>query len=260
MRSVPLFQMGVMTVNNIRIRFSRGEAVKFISHLDLMKVFERAIRRTGLPIAYSKGFNPHPHMVFGLPLSVGMTSDCEYADFELVNETEPEMFMQRLNAALPEGIRVTAAALNDSKKNIMASISGAEYILQVFAKEDLSAEKMADGLENMLKCESIKVDKESVSKDGRKVLKETEIRPMILNATIEAIKTPPPGYEGFGSAYSIKAELKAGSEANLRPDLFLKALMRQLDISAAAVRMHRSALYSGIGGKMADPLDKACLS
>ncbi len=247
-------------MSSIRVRFSRGESVKFISHLDLMKVFERAIRRSGLPIAYSKGFNPHPQMVFGLPLSVGMTSGCEYADFELGNETEPEEFMKRLNASLPEGIRVTAAAANNSKRNIMASISGAEYLLQIFAKEVLPFEKASAGLENMLKCESIKVEKESMGKDGRKVLKETEIRPMILKAEIEPMEAPPAGYEGFGSAYMIKAVMKAGSEANLRPDLFLKALARHLGISADAVRMHRSALYSGVGGKMADPLDKACLS
>jgi radical SAM-linked protein len=247
-------------VSSIRVRFSRGESVKFISHLDLMKVFERAIRRSGLPIAYSKGFNPHPQMVFGLPLSVGMTSDCEYADFELADETEPEKFMKRLNASLPAGIRVTAAAVNNSKRNIMASISGAEYLLQLFTNDDLPFDKASAGLESMLKCVSVKAEKESMGKDGRKALKETEIRPMIINAEIEPIEAPPPGYEGFGSAYRIKAVLKAGSEANLRPDLFLKAFVRQLGVSADAVRIHRSALYSGSGGKMADPLDKVCLS
>ncbi|NLK87679.1 MAG: DUF2344 domain-containing protein [Clostridiaceae bacterium] len=247
-------------MSKIRVRFSRGEAVKFISHLDLMKVFERAIRRSGLPIDYSKGFNPHPQMVFGLPLPVGMTSDCEYADFTLAEETGTEEFMQRLNASLPEGIRVTAAAVNNSKKNIMASIRGAEYLLQIFTNEVLSLENVSAGLENMLKCESIKVGKESKGKDGRRVLRETEIRPMILKAAIEPVRVLPEGYEGFGSAYLIKAELKAGSEANLRPDLFLKAFAQQLGTTADAVRMHRSALYSEVGGAKADPLDKACLS
>jgi radical SAM-linked protein len=247
-------------MSGIRVRFSRGESVKFISHLDLMKVFERAIRRSGLPIAYSKGFNPHPQMVFGLPLSVGMTSDCEYADFEMVNETTPEEFMQKLNASLPEGIRVTAAAVNNSKKNIMASIRSAEYLLQIFANEIMPIEQVSACLENMLKCESIKVEKESMGKDGKKHLKETEIRPMILRAGVEPVKAPPAGYEGFGSAFLVKAELKAGSEANLRPDLFLKALAQQPGIAADAFRIHRSALYSEVDGKMADPLDKACLS
>lgn len=247
-------------MSSIRVRFTRGESVKFISHLDLMKVFERAIRRSGLPIAYSKGFNPHPQMVFGLPLSVGMTSDCEYADFDLANETDPEEFMKKLNTSLPEGIRVTAAAINNSKKNIMASINGAEYVLQIFSNEELSFDEASAGLENMLKCESIKAEKESVGRDGKKVLKETEIRPLIIKAEIEPVNSPPAGYESFRSAYLIKAVFRAGSEANLRPDLFLKALARQLGISDYAARIHRSALYAGVGGKMTDPLDKACLS
>jgi hypothetical protein len=112
----------------------------------------------------------------------------------------------------------------------------------------------------MLGRESIKVEKESMGKDGKKLLKETEIRPMILKAAIEPVKTPPAGYEGFGTAFLVKAELRAGSEANLRPDLFLKAFARQTGMAADAVRMHRSALYSEVGGKMTDPLDKACLS
>ncbi len=247
-------------MNSIRVRFSRGETVKFISHLDLMKVFERAIRRSGLPIAYSKGFNPHPHMVFGLPLSVGMTSDCEYADFELVSVVEPQEFVHKLNSSLPEGIRVSTAVENNSKKNIMALISGADYLLHIFTDEQLPCEKAAEGLKDMLKRDSIKVDKESINKDGKKVIKEIEIRPLILDASVEALETPPPGYEGFCHAYVLKARLKAGSEANLRPDLFIKALTRQWGIQAAAVRMHRSALYAGTAGRMTDPLDKAYLA
>jgi radical SAM-linked protein len=64
----------VFALYSIRVKFERSQEVKFISHLDMMKAFERALRRAGLPIGYSKGFNPHPLMVFGLPLSVGMTS------------------------------------------------------------------------------------------------------------------------------------------------------------------------------------------
>ncbi len=244
----------------IRTRFSRGEAVKFISHLDLMKVFERGVRRSGLPIAYSKGFNPHPQMVFGLPLSVGMTSDCEYADFEMAGKIEPEVFMQKLNASLPEGIRVTAASVINSKKNIMASIRSADYMLQIFIEGQLTLEKAAEGLRDMMKCESIKVEKTSMGKGGRKVFKEIEIRPMILDVKIESLEVSPPGYEGFESAFLIKAAFKAGSEANLRPDLFLKALTHQLSVSAAAVRLHRSALYTEVDGHRADPLDTMYLT
>ena len=247
-------------MSKIRIKFDRGEAVKFISHLDLMKVFERAIRRSGLPISYSKGFNPHPHIVFGLPLAVGMTSECEHADLEMDKDVNPDELMQKLNAALPEGIRVTGAAVNNSKKNIMASVCRADYELEVFTEEEVSWEKAAGAVEKILGSESIIVGKESRGKDGRTTVRDTEIRPLILDVSIERILTPPPGYEGFGSAFLVKTALKAGSEANLNPGLFVKALEQQWVMSVAAVRIHRKAIYTDNGKGMADPMDTASLS
>jgi radical SAM-linked protein len=249
-----------MALSSIRIKFIRGEAVKFISHLDLMKVFERAIRRSGLPISYSKGFNPHPHMVFGLPLAVGMTSECEHADFELDEDIKPEEFMQRLNGSLPDGITVTAAAVNNSKKNIMASVRRAVYILEVYTDEKLEYGKAADCLEALLKRDSIIVGKESRDRHGQTTVKNTEIRPMIIDAVIEELKTVPSGYERFGAAFMLRAELKAGSEANLSPGLLVKALAEQWGIPAAAVRMHRKAVYADTGKGIADPMDIASLS
>lgn len=246
-------------MNSVRIRFTRGEGVKFISHLDLMKVFERAIRRSNLPIAYSQGFNPHPQMVFGLPLAVGMTSECEYADFELARKIAPEQFMERLNETLPEAIRITSAAQKRSKKNIMATIAGADYILEIFSNEQISPNTVAQRVENLLKRESIKVLKEGRGKDRKATFKEVEIRPLILDVEIEPIQSLPQGYEIFQSAFVIKAGFKAGSAANLRPELFIKALCEQAGISVASSRIHRKALYIEVDGRLTDPLDEAAL-
>lgn len=245
---------------SMRIRFVRGESVKFLSHLDLMKVFERAVRRSGLPVSYSKGFNPHPQMVLGLPLSVGMTSECEHADFQLDAEIEPAEFIDRLNGSLPEGIRATAAAFNNSKKNIMATVKRADYEIEVFTDKVLTYEDASRGLAEMLKRESIRVGKEIRGKRGETTVKETEIRPMIFDAAIEELKDVPQGYEAFKSAFLVKAGLKAGSEANLSPGLFLKALAEQWGVPATAVRMHRKALYIDTGSGLTDPLDRSSLS
>jgi len=262
-------------MNSVRIRFSRGEGVKFISHLDLMKVFERAVRRSGLPIAYSKGFNPHPQMVFGLPLAVGMTSDGEYADFELTEETDPQVFMERLNESLPEAIRVTAAAVKKAKGNIMASIGGADYDLEIFLNEKLSPNEVKERMGALLARNSIKVMKEGKAKggkgkdgkggdskgrDGGNALKEAEIRPLILNTEVEPAQNVPDGYETFQSAFVIRTRFRAGSAANLRPELFIRALQEQAQIPVAAVRMHRRALYVVMNGRMTDPLDQTVLS
>lgn len=247
-------------MNSIRIRFTRGEEVKFISHLDLMKVFERAIRRSGLPLAYSQGFNPHPQMVFGMPLSVGMTGSGEYADFELVSETEPEVFAKRLNDALPEAIRVTAAGIKTTRTNIMASIAGADYIMELFVREELPPEEAVKNFNGMMQRDTIPVIKESKGKDGRDTFKETDIKPLVISAALEAMQDIRPGYGDFKSTFILKARFRAGNTANLRPDLFIKALSEQAGIPVAASRVHRSALYSDLNGKMTDPLDPAVLA
>ena len=242
-------------MSSVRIKFTRGEEVKFISHLDLMKVFERAIRRSGLPIAYSQGFNPHPQMVFGLPLSVGVTSDGEYADFELAREMKPEQFMEELNSSLPEAIRITAAGEKHIKANIMASILGADYSLGIFLNEMLSLETAAEKLEMLMKMDCIKVLKE-----GKGIAKEIDIRPMILDARLEEMKQVPFGYEDFKAAFTVLARFKAGSNANLRPELFVRALTEQAELPVVTSRLHRRALYVEKNGRMVDPLDEAVLN
>lgn len=247
-------------VSSIRIRFARGESVKFLSHLDLMKVFERAVRRSGLQVSYSKGFNPHPQMVLGLPLNVGMTSECEHADFQLDVEIEPREFVQRLNDSLPDGIRVMAAEVNNTKKNIMATVRRADFELELFTDELLPYGDAARGLEAMLKRDSIRIGNETRGKRGKITVKETEIRPLIIDAVIEELKAVPSGYEVFKSAFLVKACLKAGSQANLSPGLFIKALAGQWGVPVAAARMHRKAMYVDTGSGMADPLGRSSLS
>ena len=89
-----------------RAQLTKGDEIRYISHLDYAGVMERAIRRAKLPAAYSEGFNPHLKMSFASPLSLGVTSDAEYMDFELTkNLCQPEIF-DRLSKALPPGIRL----------------------------------------------------------------------------------------------------------------------------------------------------------
>lgn len=85
----------------IRIRFIKRGALKYISHLDLCRTMKTALIRAGIPIYYTEGFNPHPKMVFGLPLSIGTSSDCEFLDLKLVAEMSNTEVKERLASALP---------------------------------------------------------------------------------------------------------------------------------------------------------------
>lgn len=92
-----------------RLVFSKTGNAVWISHLDLMRVFQRAFRRAGMLLKHSQGFTPHPCLSMAMPLSVGVSSRCELLDFELAEEdkTPLEQIPALLNAALPEGIAVT---------------------------------------------------------------------------------------------------------------------------------------------------------
>lgn len=112
----------------MRVELTKGEAVRYISHLDYAAAVERALRRAGFPMAYSEGFNPHMKLAFASALAVGVTSEAEYADVELKEPLEADDFLQRLRAALPPGIEARAAARVSGKQPaLMAQVDAASY-------------------------------------------------------------------------------------------------------------------------------------
>lgn len=119
-------------VQRLRIRFSRGEELKFISHLDLMRLWERALRRGGIPVAYSEGFSPHPRISIAAPLPIGVTSEAELMDIVLEKTVSPHFFMRTMKPQLPRGVDVleiiqiplTAPSLQSQAQFIDYRVSG----------------------------------------------------------------------------------------------------------------------------------------
>ncbi len=112
----------------LRFAYSVSGVVKFLSHLDVLKLFNRALMRAALPVAYSEGFNPHPKISFGPPRGVGIEGCCEWGDIVLKEEMSPEEFCSRLDAALPKGIRmISARELELPSKALMAVITLTTY-------------------------------------------------------------------------------------------------------------------------------------
>ncbi len=273
-------------MNDIRVKFIRGEEVKYISHLDLMKFFERTIRRAGVPISYSQGFNPHPNMVFGLPLSVGVTSEAEYADFELSERLDPVEFSERVNGQFPAGLKITAQEWKNTKANIMAAISLASYEILVSSSEKLNIQKIKESIGELLKRSAILAEKE-----GKKGLREIDIKPMILGMDVKVLEKVEYGscdnkecfdicrnsyiidyvdkiksYGPKGLSYNLEnmfclsAKLSAGSKANLKPDLLVSAINKERLMNLKLVKVHRTGLYIEKGGMLLDPLDQRALS
>ncbi len=230
---------------NIRAKFKRGDEVKFISHLDLMKVFERAIRRARLPIAYSQGFNPHPGMVFGLPLGVGVTSDAEYGDFEVADDGFPmDEFMNRLNLQLPQGLEILEVRPRQSKQNIMATISAAEYVVVAGVGPECDERVLKPAVNKYLARKEIFVKKKT--KSG---VKDINIRDMVFDLNFEV--------QPLGAFNIIKFTMlvSAGSKANLKPELVLESLFEALEDGYEIERIHRSKLFVRSQEQLLDPLD-----
>ncbi|MDQ2087296.1 TIGR03936 family radical SAM-associated protein [Herbivorax sp. ANBcel31] len=267
-------------MNSIRAKFVRGEEVKFISHLDLKKVFERALRRSGILIAYSKGFNPHPQMVFGLPLSVGVTSESEYIDLEFEEPIDVDNFMDRLNECLPKGIKVVEAKEKKEKTNIMASIAGASYEILVNSAKIRDSNDIKDMIDKFMDLEEIIIKKETKRK-----IKDINIRPMIYSIKaglcidgideqvnkeenyccknpwiLKYIKTNYEDHIKFkgdlkNSLFCFSTLLSAGSSANLKPVFLVKALNNTFCSDFDVIKIHRTELFTGSADKFTNPLD-----
>ena len=197
----------------LRLHFVRQEPAIWLAHLDLMRTFERAIRRAGLPVAYSQGFNPRPHLVFALPIGVGLAACDDLVDIYLTESVEAAVCMDKLNAALPEGLSIRSAeAADPSGPSPMSLVRAAEYEL---AGDGLAA--AAARLAGLPANQPWLAEKNS---KGQPVT--IDIRPLLLDLEIIA-------------ADRLRVLVKAGSRENLRPDLLLSVMtaLGGLDPSAA---------------------------
>jgi radical SAM-linked protein len=119
-------------MQRIRVKFSRGEEIKFISHLDITRLWERALRRAGVPLTYSQGFSPHPQISLAVPLSVGMTSEAELMDVVCDRPVTPQWFEGAVNQQLPEGIRITQIQpVAPQFPSLQSQVRFAEYRVRV---------------------------------------------------------------------------------------------------------------------------------
>lgn len=116
----------------IRIKFAKYGTMKYIGHLDMMRFFQKAIRRAGIDIKYSEGFSPHQIMSFASPLGVGLESAGEYMDIEVLSMTSAQDMKEALNRTMVEGVEVlSVTVLPDHAKNAMASVAAASYSLRM---------------------------------------------------------------------------------------------------------------------------------
>ncbi len=119
-------------MQRLRIRFSRGQEIKFISHLDIMRLWQRALNRAGIPLAYSEGFNPHPRISLAAPLAVGVTSEAELMDIVLTRPASPHYFIDAVSKQLPPGITISQVyQVAPTMPSLQSQVRQAEYRVEV---------------------------------------------------------------------------------------------------------------------------------
>ena len=201
--------------------------MKFIGHLDIMRYFQKAIRRAEIPIAFTSGYSPHMIMSFANPLGVGLTSDGEYFDIELTESIASKEAVRRLNEQMVDGMEIVSFVQipDDKKSKGMSIVAGADYLSSV--KNGSLTEDLAEKLEAFYAQNEI-----CVVKKTKKSEKEVDIRPMIYKLECRN-----------GGIYMRVA---AGSVQNLKPELVTEAFARYLgmDDEEVAFTHHRLETFA----------------
>ena len=198
-----------MTQQRWRVTFAKGPQLKYISHLDLSLAWERALRRAGVPLAYSQGFNPQARLQLASGLPLGYTSAAEILDIILDEPLAPADFVARLRPALPLGLSVTAVEEVDLKSPALQSaLRQAEY--RVTVETPLSAGELAGRIAALLAADRLEQQR------VRKQRPETfDLRPLVGDIRLE---TAAEGHAVFWMRFS------AGNQGNARPEAVLTAL------------------------------------
>ena len=208
-------------MQRVRATFEKKGRAKYISHLDLNRCMLRTFRRSGLPIWYTEGFHSHPYYSFALALSLGFESSCEILDFNLNEDIPFDEIKDRLNAVMPEGMRIVKVA--DQKQKITA-IAKAEYSFSLTAED-------ADGLYSAVRA-LLEQPQILIEKKTKKGLKEVDIKPEMEVVSCE--KTD--------NSVDMVMRLPAGTQTNYNPSLFIEALRRTTDIGFDAEKIRRTAI------------------
>ena len=192
----------VFALKKYRIKFSKFDKMIFIGHLDLLTIFQRAIKRANLPIKYSEGFNPHQQVGFACPLSVGLSSECEFVDIQLKEEFDTVKMVECLNEVFPRGLRaLEAKEIPEGEKSAAAQLTNALYMITL----DREIDNLSDKVKEFLAKESLVVTRVIKKKE-----KSVDIRGDIFEIEVVDNKT-------------LKTLLSAGSAKNLKVDVFLGA-------------------------------------
>lgn len=256
----------------VRIKYTKSELLKFIGHLDVMRYFQKAVKRAGLDIAYSQGFSPHQLMSFAAPLALGVTSEGEYFDAEFNSLVSSDEFVRRFNEQMAAGMEVKdVILLPEQVKKAMSIVAASDYMITILdtVPSDIK-EQLLSYAPHLLEKESIEILKKT-----KKNEKVEDIKPGILKLSVESyhsariLSGDKNSINSKEENFNIASEggrenrlqnqyvedgmamdklymlLATGSEYNLKPELVVQAVCREIGYPYKRFdyRLHRIETY-----------------
>ena len=221
---------------NIRMKFKKHGCMKFIGHLDIMRYFQKAIRRADIDIAYSEGFSPHMIMSFAAPLGVGLTSEGEYVDLQVNSCASSKAAVDALNSVMVEGMEVVSfKLLPENVKNAMSSVAAADYFVKW--REGYVPENWEEKFNTFLQKEEMLIVKKTKRSEA-----EVDLKPMLYKTELR---------DG-----GIFMQVACGSVNNLKPELVMEAFAKDAGIELApfALEVCRLEVYADLGDETAKKL------
>ena len=204
-----------------RVKYTKGDRVKYISHLDFLRSVNRSFKRGKIPVKYSNGFNPHVLLNIALPCPVGVSSVCELLDIELYEKMEPCEIKKRLSLSLPAGIEAIDVWERGEDSDFF-EISSALY------KVDFSSAKQID-IQKFIDEPIVMIEKKS-----KRGMKEVNIKDFVRDMKF--------GCEG-DLKYSLNIIIDAGAKSNLKPELLLNAMAKYFETEFKDILTERKEIY-----------------
>lgn len=223
----------------VRIKFKKYGSLRFIGHLDVMRFFQKVMRRAQIPIAFTAGYNPHMIMSFASPLGIGLTSEGEYFDIELAGYISSAEAVRRMNEVSVEGIEVVSfrQIAEEKKMTGMSILAAADYLVGIQSPKDTAVWKQYENLVTSF----LEQPEIVVLKQTKRSEQESNIRALI--------------YQMEPEEYGISFRLAAGSAQNLKPELVMSAFcgFAGIDEKQITFTRHRLEMYADL----ASDADKA---
>lgn len=213
----------------VRTVFEKKGRAKYISHLDLNRFMMRVFKRSGLPIWYTEGFNPHPYIVFAMALSLGFESECEIMDFNLTEGVSFGKIKKVLNDILPEGLKILYVTTPEHK---IKDIGKAEYSVECITESPEKNVLLIEELRKFIELPAINVEKKT-----KKGIKLVDIKPLteitdIINQSGSII---------------LNMRLPAGTQNNFNPMLFIDAFSAVSNVEFETGKISRTGIFCSDG-------------